>query len=379
MTKDILNAKGARYLVAILILASVPLWLGGSPYAMSVVIGIVMFSIPALGAWLLLNAGLWSFGQGVFASLGAYTAALLMLREGVNFWPALLAGGALAGAFAALVVFPFLRTSGVAFSILTLVALSAFDELVLLVPSLSGGGGGLIAVPGLPSTRILGLQLSSTDGQYAVIAAIAILALIAVYRLEVGGYLRVLKAVAKNGALAESVGVNTKALRASCFIFAAVITGLAGAFSAAELQTAQQNVWDLFPSIYIVAYGIVGGTRSAFGPLVGTAAVMALSSELAASGAVSSNSIDPIVVGVGLIVVVLALPGGLVQLGVRAIRPVTRRLANVGSLTDEGRCEGPDAASFDASLAEDRARSRPSIAPKLTSLQTVVDWEQGEA
>lgn len=316
----LVTGRAPRYIGAALVLASVPLWLGGSPYAMSVATAVVLFSVPALGAWLLLNAGLWSFGQGVFASLGAYTAALLMLREGVNFWPALLAGGALAGAFGAVVVFPFLRTSGIAFSILTLVALSAFDQLVLLVPSLSGGGGGLIAVPGLPSSTVLGIQLSSTNGQYAVITAIAIVCLVMMYRLESGGYLRVLRAVAKNDALAESVGVNARLVKASCFIFAAAITGLAGAFSAAELQAAQQNVWDLFPSIYIVTYGIVGGTQSPFGPFIGTAGVMALSAEVTASGTLSSASIVPILTGAGLIVVILALPGGLVELGSRVIR-----------------------------------------------------------
>ena len=302
------------------ILASAPVWLASSPYALSVGVGILTFAVPAMGAWLLLNGGLWSFGQGVFSSLGAYTAALLMLRFGVEFWPALIAGGAAGGLASALLIYPFLRTSGVTFSILTLVALSAFDELVLLLPELSGGGGGLIGVPGLPRTNVFGLRLNSVDGQYAIILVIVVLCLLAMYRLERGGYLRTLRAVARNECLAEAVGVSSVAMRASAFIFAGVFGGLAGAFSAAELQAAQQSVWDVFPSIYIVAYGIVGGTRSVFGALLGTTVVMGISSELASLGSLSSNSVDPILIGGGLILVVLVLPEGLASIASRVVK-----------------------------------------------------------
>jgi branched-chain amino acid transport system permease protein len=137
--------------------------------------------------------------------------------------------------------------------------------------------------------------------------------------------LRALRAVARNEALAEAVGISPTAVRASAFVFAGVFGGLAGAFSAAELQTAQRSIWGIFPSIYIVAYGVVGGTRSVFGALLGTTVVMGISSELASVGSLSSNSVDPILSGAGLILVVLALPEGLVSIANRVVR--VRRLS----------------------------------------------------
>jgi len=304
-----------RYLAVIAIVLLAPLWLGNNAYNVSVAIGILMFALPALGAWLLLNCGIWSFGQGAFASLGAYTTALLLMRLGVLFWPALLAGGVVAAAVSLVLVYPFLRTSGVVFSILTLVGLSALDETILLTPPITGGGGGLIGVPAPPSVTVLGVNLATETGEYFIIALLLVLALAAVYCMDRAGYLRILRASAQNEDLAEAVGINTRQCRAAVFVFAAFLTGLAGAFSASYLQSVQPSVWDVFPSIYIVAYAIVGGVGSAFGPLLGTATIIFVASELSSSSATGSNGLLPILLGACLAAVVLILPGGMASIG----------------------------------------------------------------
>jgi branched-chain amino acid transport system permease protein len=203
----------------------------------------------------------------------------------------------------------------VAFSILTLVGVLAIQEVILLTPGLTGGAGTLIGVPSFPNTSVFGVNLVSERGQYWIIAVICVVVLMATYRLERAGFVRTLRAIAQHGELAEALGVDTKRMRAAAFVFAAFFTGLVGAFSAFYLQLAHPSVWGLFPSIYIVAYAIVGGGRSVVGPVLGAAALIVGSAASSSISVVSENSLLPIVVGVGLIVVVLALPGGLVSIG----------------------------------------------------------------
>ena len=82
------------------VILTVPLWLR-DPYHLHLAITIAMFSIATLGARLLLVLGLWSFGQGVFLTIGAYTSAILVVDLGLSFWaalPVVALGGAVAGA-----------------------------------------------------------------------------------------------------------------------------------------------------------------------------------------------------------------------------------------------------------------------------------------
>src|SRR3954453_18036440 len=90
---------------------SMPIWLR-NPYDLHLAITIAMFSIAALGARLLLLVGLWSFGQGVFLTLGAYAAALLVVDHGMSFWAALPLAAVVGAGAAAAVGVPALRLRG---------------------------------------------------------------------------------------------------------------------------------------------------------------------------------------------------------------------------------------------------------------------------
>ena len=84
----------ARAVLTAAAILTVPLWLR-DPYHIHLAITIAMFSIAALGARLLLLLGLWSIGQGVFLTIGAYTSALLVVERGLSFWASI--DGALPG------------------------------------------------------------------------------------------------------------------------------------------------------------------------------------------------------------------------------------------------------------------------------------------
>jgi branched-chain amino acid transport system permease protein len=109
--------------------------------------------------------------------------------------------------------------------------------------------------------------------------------------------------------LAESVGIDLTRYRIGAFVIAAFFTSAMGAFSAQYYSTAHPEVWGLWPSIFILTYAIVGGAGSVLGPVAGAAlGVIAVEILRATEG------LQGMLLGVALIVVGLALPGGLTSI-----------------------------------------------------------------
>jgi branched-chain amino acid transport system permease protein len=124
--RDRVPTWGRAGLIGAVIL-TVPLWLRG-PYHLHLVITVAMFSIAGLGARLLLLVGLWSFGQGVFLTIGAYTSAILVVDLGLSFWAALPVAALSGAVTAAAVGYPALRLRGAYFAIFTMVLVFAARE-----------------------------------------------------------------------------------------------------------------------------------------------------------------------------------------------------------------------------------------------------------
>lgn len=322
--------RGARAVLAGVAILTVPLWLR-DPYYLNLAITIAMYSIAALGARLLLLLGLWSFGQGVFLTLGAYGSALLMVDAGLSFWVALPAA-ALGGAVAAAVVgYPALRLRGVYFAIFTMVLVSAVREGIILTPGVTHGASGFVGVP-LPGPIAIGgidVSFGSPQSLYTIVAALLLLTMGVMYRIDRSRLAKVLAAIRQGEVLAESVGINVTRYRMGAFIIAAFFTTATGAFSASYYGLAHPEIWGLWPSIYVIAYAIIGGVRSVFGPVVGATLGVLGVEVLRATGASQG-----ILLGVALIIVGLIAPGGLTGL---ASRDTVARIA--GRLAD-GRFRG---------------------------------------
>jgi branched-chain amino acid transport system permease protein len=288
---------------------TVPLWLR-DPYYLHLVITIAMFSIAALGARLLLLVGLWSFGQGVFLTVGAYTSAILVVDVGLSFWAALPVA-AFGGAVAAAVVgYPALRLRGTYFAIFTMVLIFAVREGIILSPGVTHGAAGFVSVPRPDPLAIGGIDVSFTSraSLYTIVATLLLLMMGVMYRIDRSRLAKVLAAIRQGDVLAESVGINLTRYKVGAFTLAALFTSATGAFSAHYYSTAHPEIWGLWPSIFIITYAIVGGVGSVFGPVVGaTAGVLGVELLRATEG------LQGMLLGVALIIAGLVLPGGLMS------------------------------------------------------------------
>src|SRR6266436_490263 len=123
-----------------------PLALG--EYYISILNLILIAVVGALGLNILVGyTGQISIGHGAFMSVGAYTAANLVVHLGAPFWVTIPAGGLMAALIGAIVGIPSLRIKGIYLAIATLAAQLIIEWTINHVPAISGGVAATIQVP----------------------------------------------------------------------------------------------------------------------------------------------------------------------------------------------------------------------------------------
>jgi branched-chain amino acid transport system permease protein len=249
----------------------------------------------ALSIYLTLACGLLTVANAAFMALGAYTAALLTLEIGIPFGLALLAGIVLPAFVALLMGGPTLRLSGVYLAMATL----AFGEVVRIVilnaDHLTGGALGLNGIPQL------------TQG-FHVAASLAV-TLYLVLRLANSRVGRVMTAICQDETAAELVGVDVRAYKLLVFVLGAGLAGLAGGLNAHFTFFISPNEFGFERAVEILAMGVLGGTGSPWGAVIGGVLITLLPEVLRGLG-----QYRPLISGAVLIVVILYSPKGIWEL-----------------------------------------------------------------
>ena len=233
-------------------------------------IGIIAFV--AISAYLLLLAGLVSFGQQAFFGVGAYAAAIATVMWS---WPLGLglAAGAIAGAAASLILGALtLRLRGLYFAIATL----AFAEMGRLALELTSYrrvvDGELVGPDGVDGFRDIRAVFESgiTPGGYLVVIlgllALVVALLIMVERRDAG---RRLRATGEDETLAELQGINVDAVRLLAVTAAGAIAGLGGGLYAHMLTYIDPKAFGIMLGVHSLAYGLIGGLGTVLGPILG--------------------------------------------------------------------------------------------------------------
>ena len=111
-TPQYVRTKRITLIVAAILLLGLP-WVVTNKYYIHILISVGLYSILALSLNLVTGyAGQLSFCHVAFYGIGAYTGGLLMLRLGVSFWLAILAGALMAAFFGLILGLPTLRLRG---------------------------------------------------------------------------------------------------------------------------------------------------------------------------------------------------------------------------------------------------------------------------
>lgn len=326
----------------------------------------VIFGIFAIGFNILFGlTGYLSFGHAAFLGIGSYAGVWMFKLLSMNVVPALLASVAVAGLVSLLIGYISLRRSGIYFSILTLAfAQMSFALAQSVLTPITGGETGLqLALDdprilswgdtgsgNIPATGFFGLEMrQSYDlvisgwsftfniGYYfaAVIMLISFYVAIRIFRSPFGLMLRAIKT---NQTRLNYTGLNARPYTLAAFVISGMYAGLAGGLMVAmdPLAGAERMQWTASGEVVLMT--ILGGAGTLIGPILGAGFIKYFEnifskinkSVLESWFSFMPDGIDNVMVaivypfvgkgwhltlGIVFMLVVIFLPGGLVQGG----------------------------------------------------------------
>ncbi|MEM6594939.1 MAG: branched-chain amino acid ABC transporter permease [Pseudomonadota bacterium] len=258
--------------------------------------------------------GYLSFGHAAFLGVGSYAAMWMFKLFGMNVLPALVLSVVLSGLFAVVIGFVSLRRSGIYFSILTLAfAMMSYalaysvlaadmdgpDKQGMLQKGITGGETGLqltltdprilgqqvtpegnIPVPNLfgvemrDATEIVmgGWSFTFSAGYYiaGIIMLIAFYLSIRIFRSPFG---LMLQAIKTNQTRLNYTGLNSRPYTLAAFVISGMYAGLAGGLMVAmdPLAGPERMFWTASGEVVLMT--ILGGVGTLIGPVLGAGAI----------------------------------------------------------------------------------------------------------
>lgn len=255
--------------------------------------------------------GIVSFGHTAFASIGAYTAAVLtinplfktstlvdlpdfILSQAVSTPYAISVGIVIATAVAVPIGLAIGRLRGEATTIGTFAFLLV---LYAVFSNWNGVTGGTTALVGIP--LVVGKWT-------ALIGAIGIIAIAYAFRVSATG--RQLVAARDDEAAASACGVNVNKLRLRAFVLSGALMAFVGGLSTSSIGVLSVDSFHVGATSMVLAMLVVGGRNSLSGAVIGGLAV-----------ALATISLRHVEQGIDIGGKIVSLPGGSQELAIAAL------------------------------------------------------------
>lgn len=303
--------KRAALGAALLILAAVPLWAGGSFYV-NIMSQILISAIFALSLNVLVGyAGLISLGHAGLFGIAAYATAI-MLGAGFGHFSAIAAALAVSlvatAGFAALA----LRTIGIGFIMITLALGQILWGLAYRWIGLTNGDNGISAAS---RPAPFGLALHSANSFYyatLIVFLAAVLAMAVFVRSPFGASLRGTRDQPRR---MTALGYDVWMIRFLACVFSGFWSGVAGILFFYYNEFISPHALALAASAEVLLMVISGGSGTLLGPIAGAVLVVVMKS--VASAYVERWNLT---LGAIFVVIVLFMPEGLVPGTLRLLR-----------------------------------------------------------
>jgi branched-chain amino acid transport system permease protein len=245
---------------------------------------------------------------------------MAVVTYGLSPWPGIGIGMLAAAVVAVLISYPCFKLSGHYFAIATFAIVEIFNRM-FLVWYWVGGALGLdypMVEEGLKNL----MWYDSKTGYYYCALVLFVLIFGIVRFLEGHRFGYYLRAVREGQETAESLGVNSTAVKLTAMALSAALAGLCGAFFVQyNLRVDPGMVMSLDMSMKFVLVAILGGAGTLAGPLLGAAVLIPLQEYTRALWGGLGGGVDLIVFGVLIIVIVVKQPAGISGI----VRDIARR------------------------------------------------------
>ncbi len=254
--------------------------------------------IMALSFYLAYSCGLISLAQAGFMAIGAYLASWMTVNEGWEFYSACLLGGGAAAVVGTLAALPALRIRGIYLLLLTL----GINEIIIVFfynfePT--GGAEGFYGMKGYTQN-------------WNVWLVVAVL-LFFFDRLERSRVGRAFEAVHADEEAADLMGVHLTTTKIQAFALSAFIAGIGGAFWAHFTRAMEPVNFNVFVSIEFIIFVFVGGMRTYWGAVAGTALLTLLDEVVLRNITIAGVELRGMAFGAILVLMMIFRPEGLLN------------------------------------------------------------------
>jgi branched-chain amino acid transport system permease protein len=259
----------------IVLLALVPVIAAavGEPYYVTLFTRILILALAAVGLNLILGyGGLVSFGHAMYVGIGAYSVGILSHYGIENGW-AHVGAALVVGAIVGVVIgFICLRTSGMAFIMITL----AFAQMLYFLAislKMFGGDDGLT----IGARSDFGLfSLHSNIALYYAAFAVLIATLAVFARLVHSRFGMVLRGGRSNERRMAALGFPMLRYKLTAYVISALVCVVAGVLLANLTKFAAPSYMAWQASGDIIVMIVLGGMGTVLGPVVGALALIVL-------------------------------------------------------------------------------------------------------
>ena len=282
------------------VLFAMPVFVPESSYTLVLGIDLLVAVLFAASLHFIMGpAGMHSFGHAAYFGVGAYAAALLVLRADFSSEAALLVAPLVSALVAAPIAWFAVRLSGVYLAMLTL----AFAQIVWSIcfqwDDFTGGSNGLTGV--WPST-----WLQDKASYYWLSLSVVAVSVYLLRRVLMSPLGYALRACRDSVGRAHAMGLNVALVQWLGFVLAAGFAGLAGALFAFSKGSISPDVLGVSKSVDALVMVLLGGVHTLVGPLVGAVTFTALQDSLA-----RSTDYWRAVLGAAMLLLVLVFPQGI--------------------------------------------------------------------
>ena len=277
-------------------------------YHRGVMARVLVLAVFAMGYNLTFGyAGLLSLGHAMFFSAGLYGAGLTAYHLGWSVIPAFGFGVVCGGVLALVVGFLALRTTGVAFMIVTMMFSQVFYLTTLYYTTWTRGEEGLVLGQGLRTISLgtFTLELWEPTTRYLIAVGLFSIVFLATMLIARAPFGRILIAIRENEERMRMLGYDVHRGKLMAMVLSGLFCAAAGASYALLFGYVGSTFASIQYSILPLLWVLLGGAATTLGPLFGTTFMFYVVD--VTSGYTSAWLL---MVGVVLILLVLFFPKG---------------------------------------------------------------------
>ena len=207
----------------------------------------------AYGVFLTAASGQLNLGGGGFQALGAYVAGVCSNSLEVPIFVSVIAGIIGAGVVGFLLSFPVLRTKGV-YMVLATFAFALVVSGIILNSDFLGGATGMSVPAYLPVNGLI----------FSAIGVVMLVFWIMASRIGLA-----MRSIHDDDLVSEIMGINVRGFQVFAFTLGGALAGFSGALYAHHYSFIEAQYFSALLSIFVLLYVLIGGTQTAWGPLIG--------------------------------------------------------------------------------------------------------------